>query len=437
MRSLARAVAVALSLALVAAAVAAPAARAGWGRPFELVKPGTQDYLPAQLAFSRSGSAAAGLAIGDVDTPGSMQAYLVSRSARGAVSAPREIAGASEILALGYAGSALELLTGATPSRLDCCRSANALRISARGVVQRRQTLVSGLTGPTLGELVPLADGRMMAAVATERGVWATQSNRAGRLAARLRLTTASQSPQSLAAAWLGGESSLVAWTAASGPAGSATPRSIFFSMGSRNSGPRHAHTLLQAPIGHRVDELGVARRGSGATAAWIESWYDRRGAYHSQVKAADFGSHPLTRTLSAGSGLTAGLSFASDAAGAQAVAWKSCSSSGTCTVRAATRGPNGRFGHGALLGAIDASQSPAVAVGPAGQVVVGWVRAGHPVAAVGSAARGHFGAPAVLSSSVFALDMTAVFGPRRDALVAWTQGTLNPSLVAADYRAP
>lgn len=417
--------------------LAASPADAGWGRPFELVKPGTLDYLPTQLAFSGSGSVAAGLAIGDLDIAGSTQAYLVSRSARGAVGAPRKIAGASEILALRYAGSALELLTGATLGTLDCCSSADALRIDARGAAQHPQTLVSGLTGATLGQLVPLADGRMMAAIATERSVWATQSNRAGHFAAKRRLTGAKQSPESLTAAWLGGESSVIAWTGASGPAGSANPRSIFYSVGSKNSGPRRAHTLLQVAAGHRVDELAVGRRGSSATAAWVESWFDRRGGYHAQVKAADFGSHPLTRPLSAANGLAAGISLASNGAGAQGVAWKSCTSSGSCTVRAATRSPNGRFDPGASLGAIDPSQSPAAAVGPQGQVVVGWVRAGHPVAAVGAAASGHFGAPRVLSPSTFALDLTAAFGPRRDALVAWTQGTLNPSVVAADYRAP
>jgi hypothetical protein len=421
---------------LLAVAPAA-AASAGWGRPFELVKPGTLDYLPTQLAFSASGAAAAGLAIGDVDAPGSMQAYLVSRSAHGAVSAPHKIAGASEVLALGYARSALELLVGTTPSTLDCCSGAQALKISPSGAVQRRQTLVSGLTGATLGQLVPLADGRVMAGVADERGVWTTQSSRSGTFAAKRRLTGASQSPESLSATWLGGENSLVAWTAASGPAGSANPRSIFYSLGTKGGGPRHAHSLLQVAAGHRIDQLAVARRGSTATAAWIESYSDRRGDYHSQVRAADFSSHPGARTISAGNDQAVGLSLASDAAGAQAIAWEACTSGGACTVRAATRGPNGRFGHGALLGSIDASQTPAVAVGPEGQVVVGWVRGGHPVAAVGSAASGRFGAVHVLSETTFALDLTVAFGPQRNALAAWTQGTLNPSVVAADYRAP
>jgi hypothetical protein len=68
--------------------------------------------------------------------------------------------------------------------------------------------------------------------------------------------------------------------------------------------------------------------------------------------------------------------------------------------------------------------------------VSVGWVRGGHPVAAVGAASSGRFGSARVLSASTFALDLTVAFGPRREALVAWTQGTLNPSVVAAAYRA-
>jgi hypothetical protein len=416
------------------AAVAPSAAQAAWSKPFELVTPGSLDYLPTQLAFSPGDAAAAAFGILDVDTPGSSQAYVVSRSAGGAVGQPVAIAGAREVLALGFDGQALELLTGASPSGLDCCSSAQAMRIDGGGAVQPPQTLVGGLAGATLGQLVPLAGGRMLAAVATERGVWTLQSGRGHRFTGRRRLTTAGQAPESLAAGWLGGENSLVAWTAATGPAGFADPRSIFFSQGSKHSAPRRTHTLLRAGAGHRIDELAVARRRSGATAAWVESWYDRAGSFQSQVRAADFGSRPQIRSLSPAAGLAAGLSFAADAAGAQAAAWKICNGGGSCTVHAATRRPSGSFGASVSLGSIDASQTPALTVGPHGQVLVGWVRGGHPVAAVGSAGRRLFGAPRVLSASVYALDMTVDFGPRSEALAAWTQGTLNPSVVAASY---
>jgi hypothetical protein len=416
---------------------AAPPAWAAWSRPFELVKPGSEDYLPTQLAFSRGGALAAGLAIDDVDTPGSSQAYVVSRSARGSVGAPRAITGASQILALAYDGPALELLTGVSATGHDCCSAAEVVRVPAGGAVQGPQTVVSGLDGATLGQLLALADGRLVAAIGTEQGVWVSQTGRRGRFGVRHRLTASDLAPESLAEAWLGGEGSAIAWTAASGPAGSAAPRSIFYATGSSKSPPQMTHRLLQVAYGHRVDEPAVARGASGPTAAWIESWYDRRGEYHSQVRAADFAAHPNIRQLSAADGMAASIGLSSDASGAQALTWKSCGDAGTCTVHVATRSPKGAFGHGLDLGGIDASQTPAVAVGANGRVVVGWVRSGHPVAAVGSAASGRFGPPRVLSASVYALDLTVAFGPRRDALVAWTQGTLNPSVVAADYRVP
>jgi hypothetical protein len=72
------------------------------------------------------------------------------------------------------------------------------------------------------------------------------------------------------------------------------------------------------------------------------------------------------------------------------------------------------------------------VAVGAHGQVLVGWVRGGVPLAATASSPDGRFGGPATLSSTTFALDLTVGYGSRGQALVAWTQGTLNPSVVGA-----
>ena len=420
-------------MSVVALAVAAGSASAAWSAPFDLVKPGSMDYLPAQLAFSPTGSAAAAFAIGDVDTPGSSQAYLVVRAASGAISAPWTIPRASEILSLAFDGSGLEMLTGTTSSGLDCCSSAQAVRLTVNGTLQAPQTLVGGLEGATLGQLVKLADNRMVAAVATEQAVWTVESNRAGRFSGQRRLTEAGQTPMALSATWLGGQGSLLAWTSATGPPGSADPRTIYYATGSSTTRPTTAKALLRIAAGHRIDELAVARRKSGATAAWTESWYDRRGTYHSQIRAADFGVRPSIRSLSAASGQASSISFASDAAGAQAIAWETCTSAQLCTVRVATRPPKGGFGFPVALGSIDPTQEPSLAVSPSGQVVVGWVRGGNPVAAVGSASSGRFGPVQVLSQSAFALDLTVAFG-HHQALAAWTQGTLGPSVVGAVY---
>ena len=116
-------------LALLGLALVPAGAQAGWSAPFDLVAPGSLDYLPTQLAVSASGSAA-GYAVQDVDTPGSAQAYLVLRSPGGGVGPPQVIPGAREILALAYSGRGLELLTGSSPAGLDCCSSTQAVAVA-------------------------------------------------------------------------------------------------------------------------------------------------------------------------------------------------------------------------------------------------------------------------------------------------------------------
>jgi hypothetical protein len=186
---------------------------------------------------------------------------------------------------------------------------------------------------------------------------------------------------------------------------------------------------------GHRIDELGVAaRHGGGATAAWVESWFDTKGGYHSRVRAMDIAPHAAVRDISPADRLASGLSVAGDVDGDQAIAWESCTAQGACQTQVAGRPAKGRYGSPRTLGTIDPSQEPAAAVGSHGQVLVGWVRGGHPVAATAAGVARRFGAPVTLSSTTFALDLTVGYGPGRQGLAAWTQGTLNPSVVGAAY---
>ncbi|MDQ2898053.1 MAG: hypothetical protein M3Y09_20890, partial [Actinomycetota bacterium] len=69
-----------VGLALCALSLAPASARAAWSRPFDLSPPGTLDRLPVQLAVGPLGAAAAAFSITDVDTPGSAQAYVVTRT---------------------------------------------------------------------------------------------------------------------------------------------------------------------------------------------------------------------------------------------------------------------------------------------------------------------------------------------------------------------
>jgi hypothetical protein len=326
-------------------------------------------------------------------------------------------------------------LTGISPSALSCCSGVQAVRLTARGSLQRPRTLIGGLAGHTEAQLLTLGNGGMLATIATERGVWVLQSARGDRFGTQHRLSKSNQIPQSVSAAWLGGASTIVAWTSARGPAGTANPRTIYYAFGSRRGAPRRVQSLVTVPPTHRLDELQVVRHRSGATAVWVESWYDRRGKFHSEVRAANISPHPGIRKLSAPGQPAAGISIAADAAGDQGVTWKSCRANGSCIAYAAVRGARASFSSGRTFGQLDASDDPALAIGPQGQAIVAWVRSGRPMAAVGSARNRRFGAARSLSNTAqFAAELTLAYGPRRQALAAWSQGTLNPSVVGAAY---
>ena len=424
-------------LALLPSAGLPAVAQAKWGAPFQFAPPGTLDVVPSVLAISGSGAAAAAFGIQDVDTPGISEGYVSLRPAHGGAGGDRvpiAVPGSSQILAATYDGGSLELLTGTARSDQTCCSSAQAVQVSAGGAVGRARTLVGGLAGATQGRLLTLKNGAMVAAVATERGVWVVQSAKSNRFGAQHLLTRGGQMPEALDAAWLGAQSTIVAWTAATGVAGQAAPRSISYALGSKTRAPHGVKTAVTVPAGHRIDELAVAARNGGATAAWVESWFDKSNTYHSIVRAMDIAPHAMVRDLSPANRLASGLSFAGDVAGDQEVAWQSCTAQAACQAQADGRGAKGSFGPARTLGSIDASQEPAAAVGPHGQVLVGWVRGGKPVASGATSAGGRFGAPATLSSTTFALDLTVAFGSGGAGLAAWTQGTLNPSVVGAAY---
>jgi hypothetical protein len=418
-----------LGVTLLAAAV--PALAAGWGRPFQFQKPGTLDALAPQLAFAGGGAAAAAFGTLQVDVPGSAQAQYATRTAGGRVGSVRDVPGARRVLALTYDGPQLELLAGTSGKGQDCCSAVEAIRVGSGGAPQRPHRLVGGLAGFTQGSLVTLAGGRMLAAIATERGVWVSQSANSDQFGAQHRISSNGQVPVSMDAAWLGKDNSVVGWTAGSGNVtGATTPRQILVAEGSGAGAPKGAHVVITVPSGHRVDQLSVARSANGATLAWVESWYDGRGTYHSRVEVADVGSHPSVRTLSPDGRIASGLTLVSDPAGDQGATWESCTTAGSCTVQGAGRPAGGSFSGTRTLGSIDPTQQPSLAISPGGQLIVGWEQGGHPLASVG------FGKPQVLSSTTYAYAVAVAYGPKRVALVTWDQGTLNPSVVAAAYAA-
>jgi hypothetical protein len=435
---LARASALAAPLApalalLVAVGAASSAAAAGWGHPFRIAGPSKLDVIPAQIAFSRGGTTALGYGVQDEDNPASSNAFAVQRSARGRISAARRIRGAQEVLALAYNGTDLELLTGTSPKTDSCCSSVSALHAGSGDGFGSPQRLLSGLAGATIGRLVPVGGG-LLASFATEHGVWVAQSPASGRFGPTHRLTAPSALPESLDATSLPGGNSIVIWTARPTRL-AAGPTRILAARGALTAAPRGAATVARVPSDHRIDEIAVAPGAAAPTVAWIESWFDSAGVYYSQAVASDVRRGARARVLSAPDALAAGLSLAGDARGDEAVAWKECAVDGDCALRAALRPAGRAFSATAQLPRIDASQAPALAVSSRAGTLLAWIQQGHVLAVQAARRTARFGPAQLVSSTRNAADLTVAFGAGCQALAAWTQGTLNQSLMGAVFR--
>ncbi len=336
--------------------------------------------------------------------------------ASGRILSPRRVPGSQEVLALAYDGSALQLLTGTSPTRFACCSSAEAIRFSG-GRFGSARGLVGGLAGATVGSVLTVP-GKVLAAVATERGVWDALAPSGANPGRARRVDRRADLPEALGTA-LGARNQLVlVWTARASQFAPG-PSSIFVARSAGKGAPRGQAVAITVPSGHRIDELQVAHRNGGATVAWIESWFDTSGAYHSQTMVADLGRGP--GVVSSTGGVASGLAFAGNSHGAQALAWRECAPSGSCTLRAALRAAGGSFRPAQTLGAVDASGSPAVAVSKRGTALLGWIAGGHVRASSARVSHGGFGGAQVVSGAQLSSNLALAFGPGGQALAAWT----------------
>jgi hypothetical protein len=295
------------------------------------------------------------------------------------------------------------------------------------------RTLFSALAGATDTRLVKVSN-RLLAVAATERGIWVAQSAAGGaRFEAAHRLSAANQLPQSLDAVAGPGAQSVVAWTARTDRVTSSGPRAIYLAGGSANQAPNRRRLALTVAAGHSIDEIALAQGAPQPTLAWIESWFDRRGGYHAQVQIADLAGRLRPQAVSADGELAAGLAFAADGRGDQALTWKGCDANGDCATRVVLRRAKRRFGSVQRPGAIDASQNPVAAVTLGGKALVGWIHNGHVFAANSQTTR--ISRPSVVSPTGFGADLTIAASPRGGALAVWTQGTLAQSVIGADFR--
>ncbi|MDQ6744932.1 MAG: hypothetical protein M3Z27_02780 [Actinomycetota bacterium] len=422
----------ALKLALlVLLALGVPASAAGaWSAPVRIAGPVAADLLPAVIAApGQSSTEALGLAVNFEDDPASSQAFLSLRRAGGGFGAPLVLPGAQQTLALAYRGRDLIALAGASEPGLACCSLVQAVGPVRGNSPGPSRTLLGGLAGATTARLLALPR-RLLAVVATERGVWAAQSppgsDRFG--AARL-LSGLRQLPQAMDAVALPSGQTAVAWAARQDAVTAPGPRTLYLARGSLRGAPGRGRALLSVAPGHAIDELGLAAGAGVPTVAWIESWYDRGGSFHAQVKVADLTPKLRPRAVSPARELAAGLAFAGNGAGAQVLSWKGCNSAGGCRMRVLLRRRGAVFGSLRRPGRIDPSETPAVAIATDGHAAVGWIRDGAVVAATTSGRR--LGAPRLVARTAYATDLTLA-ATRRGALAAWTQGTLAQSVLGA-----
>jgi hypothetical protein len=413
-----------LSAGPAAAASTAPAGP-GWQRPIKLAPTVGLDVFGTQLAFGPDGTATVGYGVQDVDNSSASSGFAVQRAANGKLGRARRLTGTQQILATAFNGTQGRLLAGTSPSGLACCSSVQAIPLQGG----RAQTLVKHLAGATDGRLVAFG-GRLLATIATERGVWAAQAG-SGRFGATRRLSSASVVPEALDATVSAAGQSIVAWAGGSAPN---AIDSLYAANGSTKAAPARARREFTVSPSHAIDELALASGATAPTVAWIESWSDPTGRFRSQAMVADLTRKIVRRALSPAGEVVAGVTLAADARGDEAAAWKACDSTGACIVRAAVRASNGRFGSSQRLGAIDASEAPVVTLSSDGVALLGWVHAGHVLATAASLPRRGFGKVQTVSSTNFATDLTLGFGPIGQALAVWTQGTLQQTLMGAVY---
>jgi hypothetical protein len=342
------------------------------------------------------------------------------------------------LLDLAYDGSGLSLLTGTSESGQACCSTVQTLSLLRDGRFGKASTLAGKLTGVTVGSLTSLAGNRLLATIATDRGVWVAQSRPSGGFGATHRLSAAAAMPWTVATTADAQGHTVVAWTATKGQQGEVAPSQIVAASGSLGGAPGNSRPAFVVGGGHQIDEIGLAPSTGGATAAWIETWFDRMGAHHSETVLADIGSRSR-RAFSVAGEAASGVVIAGGVRGDQVAAWKSCTTAGTCSVRAAVRPAGGRFGSSQRLSGIDPGQSPAAAVSRGGDSLVGWIVGGHVLAAERRPGSGSLGPARTVSSTNYAANLAITFGGvgGRQALAAWTQGTLAPDVVGAMFRGP
>jgi hypothetical protein len=427
----------ALTAVVALAVLGAGAGNAGavtpriWSRPARAAGPEQQPIVGPQLEFSAAGGAAIAFAVQNEQLPAQSRAFTAVGKPPGRWRS-QAVRGAQVVLGAAFSRSRrLWLLTGTAPSPRACCAT-----VSIGGSSGSAQALVTGLTGTTDGRLVALPGGELMAAIATQRGLWVAQSDRRGTFApgsvSQLQFDDA---PADLDATALPSGCGAIAWSVA-GPSGESEAHRILYAVGSPGSAPAHPHVAVSVGSGNSVDQLAIASSKRGATVAWVQSSFSALGAFRSVVMAHDLRGSAVVQ-VSASGVLASDLAFAGDGAGDQVLAWDACSATGTCSVQASARPAGGRFGPAERLGAGDPIEAPTAAISAHGDVLVGWIRRGDVLTSARGLRARRFGPARTVAAAGDDNGVSVGFAPNGAALAVWMQGTVGPSLMTAWAASP
>ena len=405
----------------------------------QLTPPAATDAVPDGLAVSSSGVLAVGYGLGDPAQPAAATAGVVGLGPGGAtVTGP--LPRARQILGLAYLGPRLEVLARTTPpaSGLNCCSGVETVSLApGGGLLAPAHVLLRHLGGTARGALLPVGQG-LLALVGTASGVWVAQANSSGRFRRARRLALAAEAPAAVSATAVGRGRWLVAWSASPGAGIQATgPSTIVEASGGSTGAPR-TQVAVALPAGHTVDQLALASGRSGTTLAFTDSWYDRRGGFHSRVEAEDDGAGVVT-AVSAPGEVYSGLSLAAAPSGGEVLAWQACDrAAATCTAEASV-GSSGRSWSAPVdLGPVDPASTPAAIETSAGTAVVGWIEAGDvwvTSATSGSGSSTGDWAQQRLSHGRDASSLILAAGPAGTAVAAWSAGFAEQSVMLARYQ--
>lgn len=414
-----RAVVLAAAAAAAASILSAPPADAEWSGPIRVSSGTTLDLLPPQIALGPRGGAAVASATFDAQVPGTGSAFVATGSLRRARSLP----GAREVLGLGFSPRSLDMVVGLSQPGMACCYGA-ALVSLARGHVTSPRPFLTGLTGDAAGRLLETGSGAL-AVLATRAGLWVARGP--GRVRV---LTDKTAHIHTFDATSMPGGASATAWVNTEDPN---TARRVVVARGRRRGLPGRGGTARTIAAGHTVDGLVIAAGTSGPTLGWAEGWTDGAGAFHSAVVLADYGAR--ARVLSSRRMLASSLSLAADSRGDQIATWNECPRDGSGCIARYAWGAAGSGLRFSRLGRIDAGAAPQVAMGPAGEAVIGWIRGGRVVVRTRNSLRAPFGPLLPVSHGTATSNLSLAFGPAGTAIAAWTQGSAVRSIYASIYR--